>query len=109
MTDLEFPTVGFPGITLTVVDSWVPPRYERCWVVLRPRRCPRKGYCWDPVRGKFVKRGTRKAWKRAHPVGLRSRVIAIPQEPDHVLRTRDTIICTAKQAAVLRQKIGEAA
>lgn len=83
------------GFKLMIVPSWIPPVTEWQWIVLRGSRPPSKRW----------RRGTRRAWKRAHPKGLRWRPVSIPQEPEHVLKINDTIFCTRQQYCVIRARI----
>jgi hypothetical protein len=89
MMNLITPSIGdFDGLKIMVVDTWAS---GYAWRLLRPGRCPTK---------RQGRPGTRKAWKRKHPVGLRRRYG--PIEPDDMLRIGDKLYCTARQSEALQ-------
>jgi len=82
---------GLSGINIYVVKSWVTaPGWE--WMG-RPSRAPTK---------RQGRKGSRRAWKLAHPFGWRWGVVYV--EPDHVLKTPQGIYCTARQYAEIGRR-----
>ena len=75
---------------VTVVRSWITaPGWE---YKARPGRAPTK---------REGRKGSRRAWKLAHPFGWRWGVVYV--EPDHVLTTARGIYCTAAQYAAIKR------
>lgn len=80
------------GIEVRVVESWVSDwRWHNYG---KPRRAPTK---------REGRRGTRKAWKKAHPNGWHYHFG--PVEPEHMLRAAGYLFCTRRQFEVLKEAI----
>jgi hypothetical protein len=78
-------------VDLVIVPTWVS---GWRWTRLHSGKAPSKAQ---------GRKGTRRAWKRAHPRGIRWRYG--PVEPDHVLKVGGRVLCTAAQAKALRERI----
>lgn len=87
----DFLAPSYTGLRMLIVPSW---EHGYTFRYCNPGRRPTK---------REGRKGTKRAWKKTNPRGLRWRWGRI--EPKEVLFTPDRIFCTAAQAAELEQAL----